>query len=974
MPSIYWILHKRRLAKNQGKAVPFLGKLAVVGIVIVTLFLVGASFIAGLFYASLVSDLPPAGNIETLYAETADGFPRSIEVYDRTGENLLFALLHPEATMRQWASFGSGGMNPLPQSIIQASVAFQEPSFWENIGYDQENFLRDLIHILGKGGEQELPKTITQQLVEMTLLPPDDWFHPPIVRFIRSTVLAERLTKRYSKEQILEWYLNSAYYGNLAYGIDAASLVYFGKHAQELTLGESALLAALPRAYEINPIDSPQQAISIQRQVLAMMVEQGLITPSQRNAAMVESLPSSLEASSSALQLQRYTWDRLVDAYGSGIVNRYGLRVITSLDAQLQGQLLCSAQIHLGRLAGNTPEPMEIADEDLECDVANFLPPIRPGNQGKDHRVQDVAIVILNPQNGEILGLYGAVNQPIQIQAMSYPFIYLTAFTRGYSPATMVLDLPMLEEEGNADQMTQNGEDLHGPVRIRIALLGAYQYAAQRMVHAMGEDTILRVMSQMGIDSMQEVRDDVADRRIADELEASLLDMSSAYGMFANEGTMVGTSTSEAKLKDEQAELDPILIIRIEDENGKILARTDVEEKAILTSQLSFLITDILSDHATLGMLLGQPNPLELDRPTGVMIDNLIGDKVNWTIGFSPSRVVGVWVGNRDGQGMEEIGPLNGAAPLWRALMEYVSQENPPEGWEKPEGITMLEVCDPSGLLPTKACPLVVREYFLEGMEPVQYDTLYQPVMVHRETGKLATLYTPLEQVVERVFLIPPPEAADWTENFGWTYPPKEYDPIHTQLVQEVGVNIDFPMDFTPIHGKRWISGTADIQGFQYYRLIYGEGLNPTAWYQIDEDRFEPVVKDVLALWDTRNLDGLYSLELMVVDQEGIVHIANRFVIVDNQPPQIEVLHPGEGERYREQGDPVQFEVRASDNFGLSRVEFMVDGKKVGKAYQTPFLLEVFFLSSGLHTFVAQAYDLVGNVGESEQVTIYVER
>jgi membrane carboxypeptidase/penicillin-binding protein len=972
IPSIYRILRKRHHAINKGRAISFLGKLAVITIAGVALFLGCLGFVAGLYYARLVSDLPPVGNIEILYTETANGFPKPTQVYDRTGENLLFVMLHPAAAMRQWANVDPKGTNPVPQSSLQAIVAFREPSFWKNKGYDQEEFLGNLLQLLGKKGEQECPTTITQQLVEMTLLPADDWFRSPIVRFIKSAVLAERLTKRYSKEQILEWYLNSAYYGNLAYGIDAASLVYFGKHARDLTLAESALLAALPGAYEVNPTDSPQQASDIQRQVLVTMGEQGLITPAQRSAAMAESLPSVVEISSTSIfRLQRYTWHRLADAYGAGLANQYGMRVITSLDADLQEQLSCCAQVYIAGLEGNAPAS---TDDDWECEAASLLPPSRPGEEEKDHRAQNVAIVILNPRNGQLLGLYGAVDQPMQLQAMTYPFIYLTAFTRGYSPATMVLDLPMQEEAGNADQWAGDGEELHGPARIRIALLGAYRYAAQRMVQAMGEDAILRIMKQMGINSLPESGADMISRGVMDELEASLLDMSFAYGVFANEGEMAGTSAFEAESRSEWQGLDPILILRVEDENGKVLARSFAEQKAILSSELSFLVTDILSDRSTRGLVSSHSTPLEFDRPAAVMIDNPVGAEVNWTIGYSPSRVVGVWVGNGDTQGMEDADPLNGAASLWLALMQYASQQIIPEGWEKPEGVTMLEVCDPSGLLPTEACPLVVREYFLKGTEPVQYDDLYQPVVVHRETGKLATLLTPLEQQEERVFLVPPPEAAYWSENFGWSYPPQEYDPIHARLIEEAGVNIDSPMEFSFIHGKRWISGTADIENFEYYRLVYGEGLNPKAWYQIGEDRFEPVTDDLLAMWDTGDLNGLYSLQLMVIDQEGIVHIATRFIIVDNQPPQIEVLHPREGERYGEQGVPVRFEIRASDSFGLSEVEFMVDGQKVGKVYDEPFLLEMPSLSAGSHTFRAQAYDLAGNIGKSELVTLYVER
>ncbi len=342
----------------------------------------------------------------------------------------------------------------------------------------------------------------------------------------------------------------------------------------------------------------------------------------------------------------------------------------------------------------------------------------------------------------------------------------------------------------------------------------------------------------------------------------------------------------------------------------------------------------------------------------------------NWAVGLTPERVAAVWLRGAEGS-TDGLVPESGAVPLSSAVLQYASRELPTAGWDRPAEVAQVEVCDPSGLLPTEHCPQVVTEIYLQGTEPTAFDNLYQPFEINRETGRLATLQTPVELIEERVYLVPPPEAAEWAEAVGLERPPREYDRLSAGGSSHPNVVIGSPEGFEVLKGRVSVRGEAHPPDFDYFRLHYGEGLNPSHWTQIGEDQSQRVLSGQLGVWDTGALSGLYTLQLVVVLEDGTLLTDSIAVTVDNQPPSIRLLRPAPDEMI--ETGPLTLEASASDAVGLAAVTFYLDGELVGSLERAPFVLELPLPEDGRHELYATARDAVGNEAESERLSIEVD-
>jgi hypothetical protein len=286
----------------------------------------------------------------------------------------------------------------------------------------------------------------------------------------------------------------------------------------------------------------------------------------------------------------------------------------------------------------------------------------------------------------------------------------------------------------------------------------------------------------------------------------------------------------------------------------------------------------------------------------------------------------------------------------------------PPIGWTSPEGIINQYVCDPSGMLPTFACPNVVNEVFLQGSQPLQPDTLYQAFLVNQETGFLATIFTPDELVKKNIFLNVSPEARDWAISAGFPLPPTEYDTI-LQPPPLVNTSLESPALFADLRGKVQIHGTAAGLDFSSYRLDYGVGLNPQSWIQIGEDISYPVEEGLLASWDTSTINGLLALRLMVVHKDQSVEWAVTQVLVDNIAPEISVSSPGDEQQVslaKEPGVVIQTQVNDSN---LSNLKMYIDGLLIGEFSSGPFNM-LWPARLGSHSLRIVALDRAGNESE----------
>lgn len=973
------IRSRRRRARRVGTS--WVGGTVISLLALVILLIGAAGMTVSIAYANLTGGLPPVQEIEYAFGPVGSESFQPVRIYDRSDEVLLFEVIHPVASDRQWLRLDSLAAYVLPHHVVQGTIAALDETFWTNPGYDADALFQDLIGTLMRRPIDTTERTIGQRLVETHILPLGDSDLSPLARNFRSALMSAELTRQYPPEQILEWYLNSAYYGNFAYGIDAAALVYFGKHATDLTLAEGAILVGVPLEPTLNPIDDPKRARDKQAQVLEAMVSEGMIRQAEADDALDQSIevrPIGEEITSHASGFTLFALARLSEILQPAALHRSGLRVVTSLDNDLQLQAVCAARTHLQRMSGGEVGAVEPAADGSACIAAGLLPPLRPRDIGVDHNLSEVAVVILDPVSGQILSLVGPadVSRPAGSGLMS--FIYLTAFARGYSPGTMVLDIPYyetdLDDESWVVPPNEDGQ-YHGPVRMRTGLANSYNAAAAWSLSIVGVENVLRTMQSMGVSTLNEVEINYGAMLASGGVEVTLLDMAFANGVIANQGWMNGVAVRIEEGSSGVRSLDPVAVLHVEDAAGRIVYVFAQEERAVLSSQLAFLMADVLSDEAARWPAFGQSNPLEIGRPAAAKTGTTADGDDNWTLGFTPSQVVGVWVGNLDGSAMQGVHALNGAAPIWHAIMRYTSRDQPQEGWVTPPGISTMEVCDPSGLLPTLYCPNVVREVFVHGTEPTHYDNLYRPFLINMETDKLATLSTPLDLIEEMVYLIPPPEAVEWARQAGIEQPPQEYDTLYEESVFDPQVNINSPIPFDILRGEVVVRGDARSEEFRYYRLQYGQGLNPVRWIQIGEDETTPVTQGLLGRWDTEGLSGLYTLQLVVVKTDGRIATAVIHVTTDNQPPRIQLLSPKPGDEFTWPNDrEVVVEVEVSDEISLAKVIFYLDDRPIDTVTSPPYSTRWSVGQAGEHEVYVRAYDTAGNMAESERVEINILR
>ncbi len=973
-------------------------------VVIMGTFVSGVSATAGA-YAYFTRDLPEPEAIEA-----ADENFETTKIYDRTGQVLLYEVIDPFGGDRTWVT-----LDQIPENLICATIAIEDRDYWENPGINVRGIARafwaDVRNQPIQGGS-----SITQQLIKNIVIEEElryvsaegpEW--KDYERKITEVLLAYRITQEYSKEQILEWYLNTNFYGSLAHGIEAAARMYFGKSVGDLTLAESATLAAIPQFPGMNPFDNPEAACERQYLVLDQMVQQGCITHKEAVAAKSETwdLAEFTERFDiTAPHFSVYVRKQLEDMFGPEVVYRGGLKVYTTIDLDLQEQAQCVARTQVRRLSGEDEATVLQEAIDDGCEAAQFLPPLRSYDVGRDHEVNNAAVAVIRPTTGEILAMVGSLdyrNKDIdghfnvaadgsrQPGSSFKPFTYITLLSQGYNAAHMFLDVRTAfpQHTGNPYVPENYDRKYHGPQRMRLALARSYNIPAVNALYLAGVDNVIRTAHRMGINTLDRGLDYYGLSLTLGGGEVRLLDMVYAFSVFANGGRMYGAPVPEDQLRAGYRELDPVAILRVEDRNGDVCYEyTQPESRDILSSQLAYLMNSILSDRRARWAGMGMNNALELsnDRPAAAKTGTTNDFHDAWTIGYTPQLAVGVWVGNSDNSEMKNLPGLRGAAPIWHAVMEYALQDEEAVPFTRPDGLIERSVCAVSGKLPTGHCP-TVNELFIPGTEPTEHCHVHQAFRVNRETGRLCTVHTPPELCEEHVYEVYPPEAADWIasldEDRRPPVPPTEYDTIYGPSRSDAEVAIISPGPYSYIRATVPITGNAKGGDFNFYRVVFGEGLNPTEWIQIGPEHGNQVDHNVLEFWDTSALDGLYSLRVSVVDHSTALREATIQVTVDNISPTLDLTYPEEGARYElgyDEWANVNAEVK---DYSIARVEFYeYPGDKGNEPAEglepftvrtvAPFNVNWPIGAVGQHTFYVIAVDAAGNTTKSDLVTIRV--
>jgi len=998
----YIALQRRQRRRAEGRSglwqlLRIIGVLLLVILLLIVGGVVSGVSAAASAYAYFTRDLPEPGRIEA-----ADENFETTKIYDHTGQTLIYEVIDPYGGDRTSITLAQ-----IPEDLICATVAIEDRNYWENPGVNLRGIARAIWADI-RGEQIQGGSSITQQLIKNVVIEPErryvsaegpEW--KDYERKITEILLAYRISQEYTKEQILEWYLNTNFYGNLAHGIEAAARVYFGKSASELTLAESATLAAIPQFPRMNPFDDPEAARERQHLVLDAMVSQGCITSEEAVAAKYE--PWNLATFTERFDILAphfsiYVRKQLEDMFGPELVYRGGLRVYTTLDLELQEQAQCVAQAHIRRLSGEDEAIVIQEAVDSGCQAAQFLPPLRASHVGRDHEVSNASVVVIRPPTGEILAMVGsldywdesidgqfnvAVDGPGRQPGSSFkPFTYVTLLAQGENAAHMFLDVRKAFQQPTGYPYVPENYDrkYHGPQRLRLALARSYNIPAVEALQLAGVDNVIRTAHRMGINTLNRGLDYYGLSLTLGGGEVHLLDMVYAFSVFANGGRMYGAPVPEDQLRAGYRELDPVAILRVEDRNGNVLYEySQPESRDILSPQLAYLMNSILSDRRARWGAFSNPNPLELsnDRPAAAKTGTTNDYKDAWTIGYTPQLAAGVWVGNTDNSDMKFVAGVTGAAPIWHAVMEYALQDEEMAPFVRPEGLVERAVCAVSGLLPTEHCP-TVNELFIPGTEPTEHCHIHQVFRVNRETGRLCTVHTPPELCEERVYEVYPPEAADWIaslpEDRRPAVPPTEYDTIYGPSQSDADVTIISPAPYSYIRGTVPITGNAKGGDFNFYRVVFGPGLNPTEWIQIGTDHGNQVDHNVLEFFDTTGLDGLYSLRLQVVDHSMALREATIQVTVDNISPTLDLTYPESGAVY-ELGYDEWVNVNAEVlDYSIARVEFYVDDQPEPFAVRTvaPFNVNWTIEGLGTHTFHVIAVDAAGNVTKSDPVTIQV--
>ena len=711
--------------------------------VLFALVLVFFAALLGL-YTWLAADLP---SIDQLSAGLA--LP-STRIYDRNGQ-VLYEIL---------ATGDTGGRNraiplaDMPRHCIDAVIATEDANFYSHPGVDIVGIVR-AAWINLRGGEVVAGgSTITQQVARNLLLDPQQRAERSLRRKLREVILAVRLQNAYSKDDVLALYLNQSYFGNLAYGLEAAARAYFGKSAPSLSLSECALLAGLlqsPSAYD--PLVNPEVGAERQHTVLDLMVQAGSISREQAESAKREELqyaatPFPIEAPHFVMAVIKQLERDYPEQLYSG-----GLEVTTTVDLNWQ------------RAAQNIVN--------IQLDYLNH--PTEPGRVSAD--AHNAAVVAMDPHTGQILAMLGspnyfdesidgAVNAAL---ALRQPGSALKPFTYGaamdptqpdpWTAATMILDVetPFVTRRLESYTPANFGLVEHGQVLLREALASSMNIPAVVAMEHVGVDRMVQLAANAGLTTLATNPNlDLAITLGGGEVR--LLDLVQAYSIFPNGGQGV----------------TPTYILNVADHDGYQLYQWQppAASPRVMDERLAYILTDILSDDEARIPGFGRNSALNIGRPAAAKTGTTTDFRDNWIVGYTPNLVAGVWVGNADNRPMVNITGVSGAAPIWNGFMRQVLRGQPELRFQEPDGIVRREVCALSGLIPTDVCPRRELELFIEGTEPTEYDSFYQRFTLDRETGLLADDTTPPENRIERVFVVLPQEARDWGIRNGLLPPP----------------------------------------------------------------------------------------------------------------------------------------------------------------------------------------------------------
>lgn len=638
---------------------------------VLTAIVIGSTI--GLIAYSL-GDLPEVGMLEEYKPSI------TTRVYSRNNTLLAEFFLENRTPVR---------IDDVPERLIKAIIAAEDSRFYSHPGIDFRGIARALYRNIRSRKILEGGSTLTQQLSKVLFLTPERSYS----RKLKEIVLALKIEQRYTKQEILSFYLNQIYFGNGAYGVESAAQTFFGKSVKDLNLAECALLAGLPRSPKYySPFAAREQALRRRSYVLSRMVANGIISPADASTAERTPLPDHpvprAKGQSLAPYFIEYVRQKIEERFGSAILYTGGLNIYTSISDNLQTH--AEDAVHKG---------LKSLGENLIARRPDDLP-------------LQAALIALDPSSGQILAMVGGKDFSIsqfnrawqalrQPGSAFKPVVYAAALDRGYSAADLLQDTPLTVKLDNKNNWEPENftRTYQGTVTLRRALAQSLNIPTIRLLAAMGINETVAFAKSIGFKSQLNPVLSLA----LGSSDVTLLELTSAYACFANHGIL----------------MEPVAVKSVTDSAGRILYVNDPVPVQAIKPETAFLITNLLQGVIERGTGW---KARELNRPVAGKTGTTNDNRDAWFIGYTPSLVAGVWVGydNQRSLGPKATG-ARAALPIWLNFMKQAVQTSDPQEFPVPGNISWKNIDPRTGLLSTDQCTVSLREAFVPGTEPRKY-------------------------------------------------------------------------------------------------------------------------------------------------------------------------------------------------------------------------------------------------------------
>ncbi len=858
---------------------------------IIIIGLIGGSY-ALYQYNIIASTLP---DVEDLQARASQF--ETTRILDSEG-HILYEILDPNAGRRTYIP-----LEYISPNLLAATIATEDKEFYNHPGFDAVALMRALWQNYTSGEIVSGASTITQQLARMLLLA-DERYDQTYRRKAREIILAAEITRRYSKDEILELYLNEVNYGSLSYGIEAAAETYFNTTADKLDFAQASFLAGLPQSPSVHDIHTNREETLARHRDVVLL---SYYLSQEKNCIEVSNSPEpvcvgALEASQAVEEIENYNFtppnisiryphwvnfvrSELEEMYDAQTIYRSGFTVYTTLVPELQDE----------------------AQRIVTAQIASL----------SDRNVQNGALVAIEPSTGKILAMVGspdfyngdisgqvnmATSPTRQPGSSIKPLVYLTAFEKGWTPATLIWDVPsQFPPSGDPNDTREPYEPVnydgkfHGAVTVRVAIANSFNIPAVKALDYVGiydnpeteeKEGMIALAERLGITTL--TRPDYGLALSLGGGDVSLLEMTGAFSVMANEGVRI----------------PPVAITKILDHNGELVYEyTPPQGEQVLRPEHAFLISSILSDNAARTWMFGPNSYLHLPFPAAAKTGTSNDFRDNWTMGYTPALAVGVWVGNADYTPMNHTTGLSGAAPIWSEFMQAAVPQiksDAPSDFQPPEGIITEVICSISGTIPSNSCKSGKQsEFFAEDQPPLPAGMdLWRKVKLDTWTGLEASPTCDEFTKDDGVMRVDDAWARKWLgtkDGKNWLESHDLSKNVRFAPERECRENDSHPdLRFTKLNDGQIISDNSlSIEGivtassnFGNWTLEYGQGDNPQSWEMlVDKSNAQHKKSEELYLWDLEEVpNGVVTLRLTLKADKGDGYAERLVRVILNVP------------------------------------------------------------------------------------------